>query len=310
MNCKSNVKHFREWAENENRGEIIDLSTWDIDDYIVSHGSAGYAASTVNNRYTTLSQLFKFLSVRGYYDANPLHEDGELPRSKYSSLMSEESKKSETTREELPSITAEEKDQLIEHRPAPKLRNELAFRLLWQTGVRERELTNIRIEDIDRDSRSIRIRGEKTHENRVVGYWSNTDLLLSRWLDHGGRAAFPYADDSPYLLVSFKSPKLRTRPGKIVKQAAHDAGLHNLDSRDTDDPTGPMYVDAQGNPRWRITAHAFRHGAAKNYLENGMDIEKLRRYMGHANLETTKRYLQTSEQEVLDAAHAVGTNSD
>ena len=307
-NRRSDIRHFRDWIDTENRGEITDLSIHDIDDYLVSHTE--YAPGTIKERYSSLSLLYGFLAERDHFDQNPLTEDGDLPRSEYSTIMNSGTLKSQNTREELPSITPEEKEQLIEHRPGPKLRNELVFRLLWQTAVREDELTNIRIEDVDRENRSIRIRGEKTDKNRVVGYWSNTDLLLSQWLDHGGRAAFPHADDSPWLLVSPQGPKMKTKPGKVVKKAAHNAGLHDLDCDDPDDPMGPMYIDARGNARWRITAHAFRHGAAKNYLENGMDIEKLRRYMGHENLETTKRYLVTSEQEVLDEVHAVGANSD
>jgi hypothetical protein len=41
-----------------------------------------------------------------------------------------------------------------------------------------------------------------------------------------------------------------------------------------------------------------------------MDIEKLRRFLGHDNMETTKQYLQTDEDAVLEAAHAVGTSSE
>lgn len=314
-NRKSDIENFTGWLEREDRGDVTELEIWDIDDYLMwqgrknEHGEQHYAPGTVKARYGSLSLLFEFLAMREKVDDNPLRKDGALPRAKFDTIMSEKTKKSATEREELPSVTPEEKDLIIEHCRGPKLRNKLVLRLLWQTAVRQRELTNIRIEDIDRENRSIRIRSDKTHENRVVGYWKNVDLLLDQWLEYGGRSAFPHVEGSPWLLVSKQNPKMELPPSDVVKQAAHNAGLHDLESEDPEDPMGPMYIDARGNGRWRITAHAFRHGAARNYLNNGMDIEKLRRYLGHANLETTKRYLRTSEKEVLDAVQEVGEAS-
>lgn len=297
-NRRSDLRHFSAWIDDRGLGDPTRVAVPDIDDYLASLGKK-YAPGTVKARYDSLSLLYDYLTSRNHYEENPMGDEGALPRSKYRTIMSSDTRKSEATRDELPSITPEEKEKLIEHRPAPKLRNELVLRLLWQTAVRQHELTGIRIEDVDRESRSIRIRSDKTHENRLVGYWSNTGLLLEQWLDHGRRASYPHAKDSKYLLVSDQSPRMKRKPSKIIKRAAENAGIQK-----------ELYEDAAGQTRWKITAHSFRHGSAKYHLNNGMDVEKLRRYLGHENLETTKQYLRTDEDAILEAAHAVGASSE
>ena len=54
-------------------------------------------------------------------------------------------------------------------------------RILYHTGLRRTELTETRVEDIDTDERALKLRANKTHQNRTVYYQSELDTLLSRW---------------------------------------------------------------------------------------------------------------------------------
>jgi site-specific recombinase XerD len=56
--------------------------------------------------------------------------------------------------------------------------------------------------------------------------------------------------------------------------------------------------------------HAMRHTAATMMLRGGMDIESLRRILGHTNITTTARYLSLQTEDLrdkLDAASPVAS---
>jgi len=42
----------------------------------------------------------------------------------------------------------------------------------------------------------------------------------------------------------------------------------------------------------RVSAHTFRHTFARMFLEQGGDLYKLSRLMGHTDVKTTERYLK------------------
>lgn len=48
----------------------------------------------------------------------------------------------------------------------------------------------------------------------------------------------------------------------------------------------------------RYSAHIWRHTFAKSYLLNGGDLFTLQEMLGHADIETTKIYINLTKQEV------------
>lgn len=295
---RSDIKTLEKWIEDTGRGGVLSLTWSDIEQFLFHLSNEGYAKSTIQTKYNNVNELYKHLSERGDLENNPMET---LEFSDYRNIMSGESKKSEVTRENLPTMTAEEKDLLIQHRPAPKLRNELLFRLLWHTSARQHEIVNTRLRDVDRENRVINIRSNKTHENREVA-WSRgaIDLLLDQWLDHGGRAAFGPANESDYLLLTNESEKMKRSVGKVVRKAAENAGIQDV-----------MYVDVRGNERVRISPHTFRHGSALQYLkEDAMDLRTLQIHLGHKSIEVTQIYLDMLNNDVSDTIQAAGVASD
>jgi len=55
-----------------------------------------------------------------------------------------------------------------------------------------------------------------------------------------------------------------------------------------------------------VTPHTFRHSAAMNWLENGMGIFKVSILLGHEDIKTTTKYLQSTFKIKSDALMAVG----
>jgi integrase/recombinase XerD len=196
-------------------------------------------------------------------------------------------------------LSPNEKEQLCEHVPAPQIRNELLIRFLWQTGLREHEVRNVRLQDLDRDERIVNIYSEKVYKDREVGYQPSVDFLMNQWLDSGYRDRFSSASDSEYVFVSRKAEKLTEgRVNDVVKKAAENAGI-----QDTYDD------DAAGNTRHTVTAHALRHSFAVQSLKNGMDVRFLQELMGHADISTTERYLKITGREAIEQQRKYGAGA-
>lgn len=193
--------------------------------------------------------------------------------------------KAEETREEITYIEPEIFEELVAHVPPPKTRNENMVKLMWQTGVRQGELTEIRLSDVDEDERHIRIKTAKTpkQEFRDVWYHDNLDLPLRRW--KRDRESYP-TSDSPYLFISERSGQLyEKRPNKVVTAAAENAGVQEK-----------LYTDVKGDDHYRITSHTLRHSFAVHLVRNGMDIKTLKDILGHDSIETTAIYLKFKKE--------------
>jgi integrase/recombinase XerD len=292
-NRKTDLKDFELWLRDEHDGGVTDVEPLDIEDYIIHLSNEGYASTTMDSRFYSLKSLYGFLADKlDVMDETPFEA---VDRSDLSRLMNG-TKKAEATREEISYVTPEQVEQLADNASEPRLRNELLIRLMFQTGVREGELVSIRLEDIDRDERSIQIRASKTDTNRTVFYQSDLDFLLNQWTDGGYRSSLIGADGSPYLFVSDYTSKLeKQRMNKVVKEAAEEAGIQET-----------MYTDNAGHERKKITSHALRHGHAVEALKSGIDVRTVQKHLGHASLDMTMRYLNLIDDDVREAYRAFG----
>jgi integrase/recombinase XerD len=152
-------------------------------------------------------------------DESPF-EDG-LKRSDFGER---ESIKSKTA--DIVYIRAEEMEKLAENAPQPKLRNELMLRLLWQTGLRRSEIAIIKLENINREERSIEIWSPKTEDWRTVYYQPSLDTLLTTWVDRGGRLSFAEAQESDYLFPTRRAEHIvPMQVNEIVKNRQRTQGF-------------------------------------------------------------------------------------
>jgi integrase/recombinase XerD len=54
-----------------------------------------------------------------------------------------------------------------------------------------------------------------------------------------------------------------------------------------------------------VTPHQFRHGLATQLVESGRALDEVQRILGHAQVETTRRYVRTSATRLRDAIESV-----
>lgn len=284
---RAHLRNFNEWLERE--GETVaTIDGLTLEGFLFELGAEDYSPTYVAGHFDTLQHMFSML-------VDPLKELDESPMV---GLIKSDYTTNQPRKQEIADIvylTPEEVDLLCEHVPSPKLRNELILRTMFVLGLREGEVASIKVNDIDREERSLRVKNLKRGPNqrayRTV-YWhdSEFDTLLSLWLD-SNREAFSTARESPYLFVSVQNPKIHpTRVNKVVNEAAKAAGIQET-----------YYVDKNGQERRKWTSHALRHGHAVYALKSNVDVRSVQLQLGHSKLEMTMRYLQFVEKDVRDS---------
>jgi integrase/recombinase XerD len=286
---------FTEWVENQNEETLEEFTPLRLEDYAIYLKQRGYGDTTVKDKFAAVSMLYEFLHGKAnVIEENPV-EEVNLNQADIVDYRNP-TKKSDKLAEDIPYVTREQKEEMIEHCPGPKTRNELLIELMWQTGLRRKEAADITLNNLDRENREIQIRG-KNDKSRVVFYQPTLDTLLRIWLEGGYRQSYNWAEKSDHLFLSERSGRLNPHQiNQIIVNSAKNAG----------DIQSKMYTDGNGQNRYKITAHSLRHGFAVESLKNGMDIKTLADLMGHDSLDTTKQYLQLITDDLRERYRKYG----
>lgn len=152
-------------------------------------------------------------------------------------------------------------------------RDRALLMLLYNTGARVSEVAQLTMGQLELQSPArVRLLG-KGSKWRTCPLWKQTAKALRDMLNE---RAGDVPTDALVFVGTDQAPM--TRSG-IYKRVRHYARIWEQTSAR---PT------AQG----RITPHVFRHTAAVHLLEAGVDVNVIRSWLGHVNLETTNRYAE------------------
>jgi len=156
-------------------------------------------------------------------------------------------------------------------------RDYMMIALLYVTGLRREELSNIELADIDRSRGLIRVIG-KGNKERVVPIGENTREDLKTYLQKRDRFLIgKNYDPTSALFLSYKGTKLSVRSiNRLVKKFGHAEGME-------------------------FTPHTLRHSFATHLLENGADLLLIKEILGHASLSTTQKYTHVTAEAMKKA---------
>ena len=211
---------------------------------VLQRDKHNYSSSTVNLRVCGLKYYFRFVVHR-------LDLVTKIPNPRIQKYDTE-------------ILTFEEINQL--RYACRDMRQLLILNLLYDTGIRVREATRLRVSDFDKHHRTITIRNSKGRRTRVVHYGQELRTILFRYCK--ARGGVP--DNT--LLESYKElGKPLTIRGiqHIVRQIVKRSRLKK-----------------------RISPHTLRHTFAVHYLNAGGALFHLQKLLGHQNLTTTLHYLK------------------
>lgn len=140
--------------------------------------------------------------------------------------------------------------------------------VLLSSGVRVSELVNIMLQDVDFNRMSIHVTNGKGGKQRTV-------YINSLALSHLQKYLFARGDMGNYLFYNKKHEQLN--PGGvryILNEIAKRANVEN------------------------VHPHRFRRTFATRLADRGMDIQEIRKLLGHSNINTTLEYVYTSDESV------------
>jgi integrase/recombinase XerD len=161
-------------------------------------------------------------------------------------------------------LSAEDITRILDH--TTNLKHWTILATLYATGLRCDELRHLKIRDIDSQRMLIHVRQAKGHIPRDIGL---SPVLLERL-----RIYWHWLKPKDWLFPSRQHP---TRPldlktiRLICNQAAERAGVKK-----------------------HVSPHVFRHSCATHLLDAGIDLRTIQVLLGHADIQTTARYLRVS----------------
>jgi integrase/recombinase XerD len=149
------------------------------------------------------------------------------------------------------------------------IKHKLIIELLYSTGLRLSECVNLKYSNIDLSEGIGWVRSGKGSKDRIfiISEIFKKDLL--HYIENTKSNTKGYI-----FLVNGK--KMSTRGIQyVIKTAANRAGIEK-----------------------DVHVHTLRHSFATHLLENGVDIRKIQKLLGHSNLQTTQIYTQVSSEEI------------
>jgi integrase/recombinase XerD len=145
-------------------------------------------------------------------------------------------------------------------------------------GLRVSEIVALNIEDIKLREQILIVKRGKGNKRRVIPL-SNTvkqDLYNYFYYERPATLALP---EIAFVLHSQGGRMKKYTYNKILKRLVKRTGNETIKQK-------------------QISMHTLRHSIATHLLEQGMDVEQVRQFLGHAELETTEIYTHISQTQL------------
>jgi site-specific recombinase XerD len=209
-----------------------------------------YAPRSLHRKICSLKSFYKFLKKEAFISINPAEniESPKIPKS-------------------LPQTISTDEALTLLNAPT-NLRDRTVLYLLYGTGMRVSELSDLNIENLDLKNRLIRIIEGKGNKDRLIPLPDLIIPIIEEYL-HSRRDDI----DSSALILNRSGKRLTSRSiQRLVKKYKEKVNLQEK----------------------KVTPHTLRHAFATHLLANSVDIRVIQELLGHASLSTTQLYTHVS----------------
>jgi integrase/recombinase XerD len=255
------LNRFLEHLKEKGVHEILNVGKFDVRAFLLTLKRKGLSTKTIARNLIAIRTFFRFLVQEGILGTNPVEEV--------------ESPKIAKTLPEI--LTLKEVEQLLEQ---PNLQSPLGIRdramleVLYATGMRVSELTQLPINQVNLEGGYVLIFGKGSRE-RIVPLGSESMKWLTLYLKTV-RGRLTKGKENRFLFISrWGRGMSRQRFWKSLKEYGRRAGI-----------------------RKRITPHLFRHSFASHLLERGADLRSVQMMLGHVDISTTQIYTHVSGERL------------
>lgn len=277
-NLPNLAREFLYYLEQKDIKQINQITHHDIAayyNYLINRASerqgGALSSSTINYHFWTLEKFFEFLHHKGTTG---------LPEINLKRLKKETLEREILTIEEVKELykIVENQQANTQKQEALNYQDKILLTIYYGCGLRRTEGINISIDDINFDTRVLHVKKGKNSKQRLIPFNKTTAKTLQDWV-------YEYRT----LLVKDKAEHklFINRYGKPLTGGTLGIRLRNI-------------IDQSDNIKLKektITLHSLRHSIATHLLANGMDIQKVQRFLGHSSLETTQIYTHLLEEQ-------------
>jgi len=216
-------------------------------------------------RLTTIQGFFKWLCRHDKLVANPA-ADLELPK----------------IGQRLPKaiLTAKEAEQVINQTDLEMptgLRDRAILEMLYATGIRRKELSSLKLYDIDLERGTVLVRQGKGKKDRLLPLGLRAAAWVRKYIEDARSLIVIEPDERDLFLSNSGTAMSPATLGNLVHTYIKQSG-----------------IDKSGS------CHLFRHAMATLMLENGADIRYVQEMLGHARLDTTQIYTHVNIQKLME----------
>lgn len=239
--------------------ETDDLTVQRYIDFLSENYSG--KTTTINSRLKYVRTLFYFAIERGYCRRMTIHL-----------LKSNQENKTPLTKEEVQKLIA---------RPEKETFNEVRMwtitNLVLSTGIRSRNVREVKVSDLNLQNRTLYLRDTKNHKPQTIYLSQRITNILTDWLK----------------LTGFKGevPLFPTVYGDQME-------LHILKQAFT------KYAEKRGV---KTSLHILRHTYARDLVKADVNPVIIKELLNHSSLEVTNRYIKLFGEEIQKATDGLDT---
>ena len=226
---------------------------YDIEKYIQHLSKNKYKKTTINRKINTIINFLKW--CKSYKNIN---------------IKEIKNIKNLRTEKKLPTVlTSSYINKLLDSIPisTPKdVRDRSIIELLYSSGLRLSELTNLKLNDI-KNNQSIKVTG-KGNKVRILPMTNNAYKILDLWINTY-RSNYEIKESENYIFLGVRGKKISEREiQRIVKL------------------------------RLGTFPHSIRHTFATHLLDGGADLRVVQEMLGHNDPSTTQIYTHVSTKQL------------
>lgn len=260
---EEDLTNFERFLTESGEDDLLKINHLDVRVYLSYLTDERYSRNSISRKIASLRSFYQYLLKEEVIKENPFS---------YVHLKKKNLK--------LPRFFYENEMQVlfdsVKGEKPLDLRNQALLEVLYGSGIRLSECSNLKLAEIDFDSEVMLIHG-KGNKERYAPLGSFAQDALQEYFEKGRKVLMDkYHKSHDYVFVNHHGEPI-TPTGieyvlnQVIKKSSLDSSIH---------------------------PHKLRHTFATHLLNNGADMRTVQELLGHANLSTTQIYAHVTKESL------------